>query len=70
MATVPLTTRLLIEMSPQEAKKVVKEYSSHVFAGCGKSLSCRNVCPRKIDTENLLVNANRLAIWRRRRKRK
>lgn len=70
MATVPLTTRLLLEMSPQEAKKVAKEYSRHVFAGCGKSLSCHNVCPRKIDTENLLVNANALAVWRRRRKRK
>ena len=31
---------------------------------------CRDICPRKIDTEKLLVNANALAIWKRKGKKK
>ena len=66
MASVPVTTRLLTEMSVSSRKEIMREYSKHVFAGCGKSLSCRDVCPRHIDTEKLLVNSNAMALWRRR----
>ena len=65
MSAVPLATRLLSEMSPRERKKIARLYEKHEFAGCGKSLACRDVCPKHIDTENLLVNANALAIWKR-----
>lgn len=68
MATVPVTTRLLTEMSPSEYREIAGLYSRHTFEGCGKSLACRDVCPKKIDTEHLLVNANALAIWKRKRK--
>lgn len=67
MATVPITTRLLTEMPPSEYREIAKLYSAHTFSGCGKSLACRDICPKKIDTEKLLVNANALAIWKRKR---
>ena len=68
MATVPITTRLLVEMPTKEAKEIAKRYVKHTFEGCGKSLACRDVCPRKIDTEKLMVNANALALWKRKRR--
>ena len=70
MATVPITTRLLTELPPAEYKAIAREYAKHTFAGCGKSLACRDVCPRRIDTEKLLVNANALVIWKRKRGKK
>ena len=68
MASVPITTRLLSEMSPAEYREIASLYSKHSFEGCGKSLACRNVCPKNIDIEKLLVNANAMAIWKRKRK--
>jgi len=68
MATVPLTARLLTELSPAEYRAFARQYAKHTFAGCGKSLACKDVCPRHIDTENLLVNANALAIWKRKKR--
>ena len=65
MATVPITTRLLSQMTPKEYKEIARLYARHTFAGCGKSLACRDVCPKGIDTERLLVNANAMAIWKR-----
>ena len=70
MATVPLTTRLLTELSPADYREIARQYAKHTFAGCGKSLACKNVCPRHIDTEKLLVNANALAVWKRKRGKK
>ena len=63
MAAVPLTMRLLTESEIKECKDTAKLYAKHIFAGCGKSLSCKNVCPKGIDTEKLLVNANAAAVW-------
>ncbi len=65
MSAVPVTMRLLSESDKKASKEIIKQYAKHTFAGCGKSLACRNVCPKKIDTENLLVNANAIAIWKR-----
>ena len=70
MATVPITTRLLTEMPTDVCRELVKSYARHTFEGCGKSLSCLDVCPKKIDTENLMVNANALAVWKRKRRQK
>lgn len=66
MASVPITTRLLTETEKAVRKDIAKEYSRHFYAGCGKSLACRDICPRHIDTERLLVNSNAMAIWKRR----
>lgn len=68
MATVPITTRLLTEMSKKDYQDIAKEYAKHTFDGCGKSLACRDVCPKNIDTEKLLVNANAMAIWKRKKR--
>ena len=65
MSAVPVTTRLLAQMSKAEYKEISRLYSKHIFSGCGKSLACRDICPKKIDTEKLLVNANALAVWKR-----
>ena len=67
MATVPITTRLLTEMTPKEYRVLAKLYAAHTFAGCGKSLACKDICPKKIDTEKLMVNANALALWKRKK---
>ena len=67
MSSVPVTTRLLTEMPVNDAKEIAKLYARHTFAGCGKSLACKDICPKGIDTEKLLVNANAMAVWKRRK---
>ena len=66
-STVPVTARLLNEMSADERAGIARLYAKHTFEGCGKSLACRDVCPKHIDTERMLVNANALAVWKRRK---
>lgn len=61
---VPMT-RILFEMPKTQAKEASDLYKKHVYEGCGKSLSCRNVCPAKIDIDKLLVNSNAVAVWKR-----
>jgi len=70
MAAVPLTTRVLTQTDKENFKKLTKLYNKHVFEGCGKSLACKDICPKKIDTEQLLVNANALAVWKRKKDKK
>ncbi len=56
----------LIAQSPEEQKKrLYGEYGEHFYRGCGKSLSCKDICPAGIDTERLLVNSNAAAVWKR-----
>ena len=59
------TARLLAAMSPEEQQAIREQYKKHVYAGCGKSLACREVCPAGIDVDRLLSNSNALAIWKR-----
>ena len=68
MSAVPITMRLLSESDKKDYKEIARLYSRHIFEGCGKSLSCKNVCPKGIDTQELLVNANALAVWKRKKK--
>ena len=68
MSTVPLTTKLLSESDLRDMKETAKLYARHTFEGCGKSLACKNVCPKKIDTERLMVNANAMAVWKRKKR--
>ncbi len=70
MAAIPITTRLLTELPAEAYREIAKEYSKHEFSGCGKSLACMDICPRKIDTEKLLAKANALALWKRKKKKK
>ena len=60
---VPMT-RLLSQLSAAQSKEAATLYSKHIYEGCGKSLACRNICPAKIDLDRMLVNANRMAVWK------
>lgn len=68
MAAVPVAARLLAEADRSAARELAAAYVRHGFEGCGKSMACRDVCPKKIDTEQLMVNANVLALWKRKRR--
>lgn len=63
-AAVPFS-RIINEMSKEELKQASKLYNTHIYKDCGKSLSCVNVCPAKIKIEDLLVNSNAIAVWKR-----
>lgn len=58
-------SRIINELDKKELKEVSKYYNKYVYAGCGKSLSCVKVCPANIRIEDLLVNSNAIAVWKR-----
>ena len=57
--------RLLAGMPEGQRKEAARLYRERVFEGCGKSLSCRNICPAGLDIDELLVNSNAAAVWKR-----
>lgn len=59
------TVRLISELSGKERREVKRAYRKYIYNGCGKSLACRDICPAGIDVENLLVNSNAIAVWKR-----
>jgi succinate dehydrogenase / fumarate reductase iron-sulfur subunit len=61
-AGIPLT-RLIMELPDAQKKDVYRNYRKNVYSGCGKSLSCHNICPAGIDTEHLMVKSNAVAVW-------
>lgn len=63
-AMVP-ASRLIAELAPARREALYRQYSKRFYGGCGKSLSCRDICPAGIDTERLLVNSNAIAVWKR-----
>ena len=63
-AMVPIS-RLIAELPRDRKQEIYKLYHRHFFAGCGKSLACRNICPAGIDVDGLLVNSNAIAVWKR-----
>lgn len=65
MAQMTSLARLLAEASPAERRRLAAQYREHVFAGCGKSLACRDVCPAELDIDGLLSRSNAVAVWRR-----
>ncbi|MBR1851757.1 MAG: 4Fe-4S dicluster domain-containing protein [Lachnospiraceae bacterium] len=56
--------RLLATLSVEEQQAIKEQYEQHVYAGCGKSLACRDVCPAGIDVDHLLSSSNGIAVWR------
>lgn len=56
--------RLLSTLSVEEQWAIREQYEAHVYAGCGKSLACRDVCPAGIDVDHLLSSSNGIAVWR------
>ncbi len=66
MSVLPVTMRIISESA--EYRELSKLYSKHIYNGCGKSLACKKICPKGIDTEKMLVNANILAVWKRKKR--
>ena len=58
------TARLLSSLPVEEQQAIRAQYKAHVYAGCGKSLACRDVCPAGIDVDHLLSSSNGIAVWR------
>ena len=65
MASSVPSARIISETDKKERKQLSKEYSLHVYEGCGKSLACRDICPAGIDIDSLLVKTNAAAVWKR-----
>lgn len=65
MAAMAEQAALLAKIPPEQRKAAARNYRKSVFAGCGKSLACRDICPVKLDIEELLVRSNAAAIWKR-----
>lgn len=59
------SSRILWSVPDSQRKEASKEYKKHIYNGCGKSLSCQNICPAEISIERLLSRANGKAIWNR-----
>lgn len=48
----------------EHRRELFKKYRQFYFEGCGKSLSCQDICPLNLPLEDLLVKSNALAVWR------
>ena len=59
------TARVLSELPKKDKAMIFSNYVDKIYQGCGKSLSCRDICPAQIDVEHLLVNNNAVAVWKR-----
>ena len=59
------TARVLSELPKKDKAEILISYVDKVYKGCGKSLSCCDICPAQIDIEHLLVNNNAVAVWKR-----
>lgn len=53
------------EQNTEQKNKISDLYKSLYYEGCGKSLSCHDICPVGIPVEELMVNSNATAIWKR-----
>ena len=61
-ACVP-ASRIIAEMESPAQTELGCLYRKRIYEGCGKSLSCRNICPAGIDIDKLLVHSNAAAVW-------
>ncbi len=62
------SSRLIGETPAELGKRLYGKYNGHFFRGCGKSLSCKDICPAGIDTERLMVRSNAAAVWKRKKR--
>lgn len=65
IAPVNLYRILKEEQDNAHKKEMIEAYKKHYFEGCGKSLSCHSICPANIPVEELMVQSNAAAIWKR-----
>ena len=59
--------RLLSVLPAEETDEIRAMYRGHVYDGCGKSLSCQDICPAGIPTEHMLSRSNAMAVWKRKK---
>jgi succinate dehydrogenase / fumarate reductase iron-sulfur subunit len=60
---VPLS-RIIQASEKTSEKEIKKNYITHIYKGCGKSLACLDICPAKIEMDRTLSSTNALAVWR------
>ena len=58
-------SRILAQLEKSNPQDLTALYQKNIYGGCGKSLSCHNICPAGIDVEQKLSNANAVAVWKR-----
>ena len=58
---VPMSRDMLIEGKLSKNRK--KIYRKDIFAGCGKSLACQDVCPVQLPIEDIMSHANGKTIF-------
>ncbi|MEE1017834.1 MAG: 2Fe-2S iron-sulfur cluster-binding protein [Ruminococcus sp.] len=58
-------SRILAQLEKSNPQELTALYQKNIYGGCGKSLSCHNICPAGIDVEQKLSNANAVAVWKR-----
>ena len=51
------------EQESTHLNEISVEYKKKFFEGCGKSLSCHDICPIGLPVEELLVRSNAAAVW-------
>lgn len=58
--------RILNQEQNMEHKNELKEkYKERFYEGCGKSLSCHDICPAGIEVDELTARSNAVAVWNR-----
>lgn len=55
------------EQDSKHRKGIARQYKRRYFEGCGKSISCHDICPAGIPVEELMVRSNAAAVWKRKR---
>lgn len=58
------TSGILASLSKSERTEVLEKYEKHIYSGCAKSLSCKDICPVGIDMERMLIHSNKLSIFK------
>lgn len=50
---------LIASQSKENNTKIIKNYADHFASNCSKALSCKTICPAKIDTLTSILKMNR-----------
>jgi succinate dehydrogenase / fumarate reductase iron-sulfur subunit len=56
-------SRILNATEKNSRTNIKKNYKEHIYKGCGKALSCQNVCPAKIKMDRTLSSINAFTNW-------
>jgi succinate dehydrogenase / fumarate reductase iron-sulfur subunit len=53
------------EQDSEHKNSLAEKYKKIFYEGCGKSLSCQNICPAGIEVDELTARSNAIAVWKR-----